>query len=82
MMIRSNVDAIKVVNRGHTTSSYDVFLVIISDSGSVSRAVQVSMSSSSALGKVNNIKTPANSLRRIGNYYAFAGSTIGFSTSQ
>ena len=54
LLILSNVEAIKAVNSGYlTTKPNDAFLFVISDSGSVSRARQVSFSSSYSTTLIN-----------------------------
>jgi hypothetical protein len=86
LLIRSNDESFKVVNKGYTTTKpNDAFIFVISDAGSVSRGIQVSFSAPYSGASASNqvfMKFGLNGLRRIGQYYIFAGNCAGFVTSQ
>jgi hypothetical protein len=72
---------LKVINTGHASLPSDLFLFVISDKGTVTRAQHLSLSSSSALGNAYPIRMGFSNLKRMGNYYIFGGSTSGFATT-
>lgn len=80
LLLSSNVDAIKTVNKGYTTSPQDAFIFIITDSGTIIRGQQISFSSSSATNVPGSVKFGINALKKVGEYFIFAGYSTGFST--
>jgi hypothetical protein len=61
-----------------STSNYDVFIIIISDSGIAQRGKQISLSSKTSSTTTTNLGY--NVLRRSGDYYIYAGYASGFYT--
>jgi hypothetical protein len=84
ILIRSNLETFKSFSKGYPTGSYDAFLVVMTELGSLKSVQQVSFSSqytSAGSGTAaNNIQLGNNVLRRIGEYYVFAGNAPGFAT--
>ena len=86
LLVTSRDDYLRVVNRYGSAKgtvaadkSQDVFLLVVSDAGQLIRAHQVSFNPSDK-SFLTDTSLGINSLRRIGNYYAFAGNANGYGT--
>ena len=83
LLVTSRDDTIRVVNRyGKSIAddkSWDAFLIVVADSGQLIRAHQISFNPSDK-GFLADMSLGINSLRRIGNHYAFAGHASGYGT--